>query len=188
VASLKTRKKVVASPRIPGPNSRFLSLKGEKETVRYDGEEVLVHIEPRPEHERVVKRQKVHPVTGEKIWKDAPKGMMPKPAMELVEVVPLYDKDAPGAFEDPENPGQWINPAGWREYVIDVGGNGTNSKNFYFRPDPALAARLKLEAERQARLNKLLDRLADADLDPDDLGAALDLASAAPAPKKKPAA
>ena len=188
MATLARRRKVVTSPRIPGPNSRFLNLKGEKETLRYDGEECLVHIEPRPDVERTVLRQREHPLTGDKMWKDAPKGMMPKPMMERVELLPSYvPAGTPGAFEDPENPGNWINPPAWREYVIDQGGNNTNSKNFYFRPDATVAARAKKEAERQAKLDRLLDKLADADLDPEDLTAALDLA-AGPKPSKKPAA
>lgn len=159
MATMAKRKKVVASPRIPGPGSLFLNLKGEKETIRWDGEEVLVLIEPRPEVERLEKRQMTNPVTGEKLWKDAPKGMMPKPMMQLVERVPLYvPEDTPGAFQHPDN-GKWINPAGWREYVIDVGGNGTNHKVFGFREDPELVERKKKEARRQARLAELLDKL-----------------------------
>lgn len=187
MATLARRKKVVASPRIPGIDSRFLNLKGEKETLRYDGEECLVHIESRPEQERVRKQQKKHPATGEPMWHDAPKGMMPKPMMELVEIVPLYVAEGtPGSFEDPKRPGMFINPDGWREYVIDQGGNGCNLKNFYFRPDPKVAERARVEADRKAKLDRLLDRLADSDLDVDDLTAALPAKRGPGRPKKNP--
>lgn len=187
MATLARRRKVVASPRIPGPESCFLNLKGQKETLRYDGEECLVHIEPRPQSERVKKQQVRHPVTGEPMWKDAPKGMMPKPMMELVEILPLYvDAGTEGSFEHPQKPGMFINPAAWREYVIDQGGNGCNTKNFYFRPDPKVAQRAKLDAERKAKLDRLLDRLADADMDPDELAAALPQKRGPGRPKKNP--
>lgn len=161
MATAMKRKKVVTSPRIPGPGSITRNLKGEKETIHWDGEEVFVYIEPRPEGERSELRQCVNPVTGEKLWKDAPKGMMPKPMMERVELIPLYDETAPGCFEHPDSPGQWINPEGWREYVIDVAGNNTNHKVFNFREDPAIIARKAAEARRQKKLEEILDRLAD---------------------------
>lgn len=182
-SSLARKKKVVASPRLPGPNARAVNLQGKEESLVYDGERVFVMIEPRPDTERFRKVQATNPVNGEKIWKDAPRGMMPKALIVLEEYLPLFvPEGTPGSFEDPENKGQFINPPAWREYVIDQGPHGVNQKNFWFRPDPMAIARQEAERKRQDRLNALLDRLADEDLDAGEFAMALDLAK----PGKKP--
>lgn len=166
----KTKKKVVASPRLPGPNARAVNLQGKEESLIYDSERVFVYIEPRPEGERFEKRQREHPITGKPMFHPAPEGRMPRPVMYLEEILPLYvDEGTPGSFAEHDTngraTGKYINPPAWREYVVDQGGNGTNTKNFWFRPDPEVQARQERERKAKARLDAILQKLSESDDD-----------------------
>lgn len=159
--SIHGYKKVINTPLIPDQGHERT---GEVVTRKsHTGQilEFLVYRELKPEHmrsEQVVVRDP----EGRIQYHPSPiAGQNGKPFTRRVESIPQHLDD--GA----------INPEAYREYILSDDGAGNVSKNFYFREDPAVVARLEREAARKAKADELLDALSRSDMDADALLEAL---------------
>lgn len=65
------------------------------------------------------------------------------------------------------------NPDAFEEFIVVDAGGGKDELLFNFREDPEVKARKEQEQQRKERLERLLDTLADAELDPDQLADAI---------------